>query len=89
MSSFEYTIRDENGLHARPAGLLVRQAQALSSEITIECRGKSASLKKLLAVMGLGVRCGDVVKVSAEGKNAEEDLLKIKEFLEENFLKKR
>ena len=85
MSSFEYTIRDENGLHARPAGLLVRQAQALSSEITIECRGKSASLKKLLAVMGLGVRCGDVVKVSAEGKSAEEDLLKIKEFLEENF----
>ena len=85
MSSFEYTIRDENGLHARPAGLLVRQAQALSSEITIECRGKSASLKKLLAVMGLGVRCGDVVKISAEGKNAEEDLALIKDFLEKNF----
>ncbi|MBQ2999241.1 MAG: HPr family phosphocarrier protein [Clostridia bacterium] len=85
MSSFEYTIRDENGLHARPAGLLVRQAQALSSEITIECRGKSASLKKLLAVMGLGVRCGDVVKISAEGKNAEEDLAIIKDFLQKNF----
>ena len=85
MISFEYTIRDENGLHARPAGLLVRQAQALSSEITIECRGKSASLKKLLAVMGLGVRCGDVVKISAEGKNAEEDLAIIKDFLQKNF----
>ena len=85
MNSFEYTIRDENGLHARPAGLLVRQAQALSSEITIECRGKSASLKKLLAVMGLGVRCGDVVKLSAEGKNDEEDLAIIKEFLKKNF----
>ena len=85
MSSFEYTIRDENGLHARPAGLLVRQAQSLSSEITIECRGKSASLKKLLAVMGLGVRCGDVVKVSAKGKSAEEDLAIIKDFLEKNF----
>ena len=85
MSSFEYTIRDENGLHARPAGLLVRQAQALSSEITIECRGKSASLKKLLAVMGLGVRCGDVVRISAEGKSAEEDLAIIKDFLQKNF----
>lgn len=85
MNSFEYTIRDENGLHARPAGLLVRQAQNLSSELTIECRAKSASLKKLLAVMGLGVRCGDTVKVSAEGKDAEADLLKIKAFLEENF----
>ena len=85
MNSFEYTVRDENGLHARPAGLLVKQAQTLSSEMTIECRGKRASLKKLLAVMGLGVKCGDVVKVSAEGTNAEVDLLKIKNFLEQNF----
>ena len=85
MNSFEYIIRDENGLHARPAGLLVKQAQSLSSEITIECHGKRASLKKILAVMGLGVRCGDTVKVSAEGKHAEADLQKIKAFLEENF----
>lgn len=85
MNSFEYTIRDENGLHARPAGLLVRRAQAMSSEITIECRGKSAGLKKLLAVMGLGVRCGDTVKISAEGQNAEKDLSELKKFLEENF----
>ncbi|MBO5938539.1 MAG: HPr family phosphocarrier protein [Clostridia bacterium] len=85
MSFFEYTIRDENGLHARPAGLLVKQAQNLSSDITIECRGKSASLKKILAVMGLGVKCGDTVKVFAEGKNAEIDIKVIKAFLEENF----
>ena len=85
MNSFEYTIRDENGLHARPAGLLVRRAQAMSSEITIECRGKSAGLKKLLAVMGLGVRCGDTVKISAEGQNAEKDLSELKKFFEENF----
>ena len=85
MNSFEYIIRDENGLHARPAGLLVKQAKSLSSKITLECRGKSASLKKILAVMGLGVKCGDTVKVSAEGKDAEADLQKIKAFLEENF----
>ena len=85
MKSFEYTVKDENGLHARPAGLLVRQAQELSSELTIECREKKASLKKLLAVMGLGVRCGDVVKISAAGENADEDLRKMKKFLEENF----
>ena len=85
MKSFEYTIKDENGLHARPAGLLVRRAQSLSSELMIECREKSANLKKLLAVMGLGVRCGDTVKISAEGQNAENDLSELKKFLEENF----
>ena len=85
MNSFEYTIRDENGLHARPAGLLVKQAQTLSSEMTIECRGKTANLKKLLAVMGLGVRCGDTVKVSAEGEHASDELNQIRDFLEKNF----
>ena len=85
MNSFEYTIRDENGLHARPAGLLVRKAQALSSELTIECRGKTANLKKLLAVMGLGVRCGDAVKITATGEHASDDLKQIQDFLEKNF----
>lgn len=85
MKSFEITIKDPNGLHARPAGLLVRRAQPLSSELTIECRQKSANLKKLLAVMGLGVRCGDTVKISAEGQNAENDLNELKKFFEENL----
>ena len=82
MTSFETTIRDENGLHARPAGLLVKEAQALSSEFTIECRGKSANLKKLLAVMGLGVKCGEI---TATGENASDDLNRLRKFLEKNF----
>ena len=82
---FEYTITDPNGLHARPAGLLVRKAQALSSELTIECKGKSASLKKLLAVMGLGVHCGDSVTVSAMGERAAEELAELRRFFEDNF----
>ena len=85
MKSFETTIRDENGLHARPAGLLVKEAQALSSDFTIECRGKSANLKKLLAVMGLGVKCGDLVKITATGENASDDLNRLRKFLEKNF----
>ena len=85
MKFFEYTIKDPNGLHARPAGLLVRKAQELSSELTIEHQEKSASLKKLLAVMGLGVRCGDTVRVSAEGETSASDLAEMKRFFEENF----
>ena len=85
MNFFEYTIKDPTGLHARPAGLLVRKAQELSSELTIEHQEKSASLKKLLAVMGLGVRCGDTVRIVAKGASADADLSEMKRFLEENF----
>ena len=85
MEKFNYTIKDPNGLHARPAGLLVRKAQELSDEITIECNGKSANLKKLLAVMGMGVRCGDTVTVTVEGDHAVADSAVLKKFFAENF----
>lgn len=83
MKRFEYTITDPNGLHARPAGLLVKKVQTLACEATIECRGKSASLKRLLAIMGLGIRCGDTVTVTVDGDASEVEVLK--SFFEENF----
>lgn len=85
MKEFQYTIKDKIGIHARPAGLLVREASALSSVITVECNGKQAEAKKLFAVMGLGVQCQDTVTVKVEGKNEEEDVKVMKEFFEKTF----
>ena len=80
MNEFIYTIKDENGIHARPAGLLAKKAQAFPFEIPVECNGRTASLKKLLALMGLGIKKGDTVKVFADKGN---DISKLKEFFEE------
>ena len=56
MKEFQYVITDPIGLHARPAGLLVKAAKPLDSTITIvKADGKSAAATKLMAVMGLGV----------------------------------
>ncbi len=85
MKEFQYTIKDEVGIHARPAGLLVREASALSSVITVECNGKQAEAKKLFAVMGLGVQCGETVTVKVEGKNEDTDFETIKNFFEKTF----
>ena len=85
MIQFEYAITDPNGLHARPAGLLVKRAQGYDREITLECNGKTASLKRLLAVMGMGIRCGDRVAVTVEGDGATEIAEDLKLFFEENF----
>ena len=82
---FEYTITDPSGLHARPTGLIVSRVQSFPCEVTITCNGKSASLKKLLAVMGLGIRCGDTVTVTLEGKEASERASELKNFFEKNF----
>ena len=82
MQNFEITVSDPVGIHARPAGLLVKEAQKLSSEITLVCRGKTADAKKLLAVMSLCAKCGDTLSVSVEGENEISDAEKIKNLME-------
>ncbi|MBQ9086386.1 MAG: HPr family phosphocarrier protein [Clostridia bacterium] len=84
MQQFEYTITDPNGLHARPAGLLVKKVQGMSGEFVMECRGKRADLKRLLAIMGMGIRCGDRVTVKSENAS-EGELHKLKNYFEENL----
>lgn len=82
METFHYTIQDPAGLHARPAGLLVRKAQESEHDIAISCHGKSADLKKLLAVMGLGIRQGDTVTVTVSGENAVQRAADLRLFFE-------
>ena len=56
MKEFKYTIKDELGIHARPAGLLVKEAAAFPCKVTIEKGGKEVDAKRILGVMGLGVK---------------------------------
>lgn len=67
MQSFQYTIQDPVGIHARPAGLLVKQAKNFASAITIEKSGQSVNALRLMALMGLCVKQGDTVTVTVEG----------------------
>ncbi len=67
MKEFQYTIKDEIGIHARPAGLIVKKAKEFSSKFTLTKDGKTAELTKLMALMSLGVKCGDTVTVAVEG----------------------
>lgn len=86
MKQFQYVITDPVGIHARPAGLLVKAAKALDSTVTIEkVGGKSASANKLMAVMGLGVKAGDTVNVTVEGGNEEANAAAMEQFFKENL----
>ena len=85
MQKFSYVIKDEVGIHARPAGLLVKEAKKYESKITISKDGKSAEATKLMAVMGLGVKCGQSVEVSVEGGDEDAAFEGIKAFFEANL----
>lgn len=85
MQKFEYVIQDAVGLHARPAGMLVKEAKKYQSRITIEKEGRTAEATRLMAVMGLGVKCGQTVHVEIDGADEETAAKALKTFFEENL----
>lgn len=85
MKKFNYVIQDEIGIHARPAGLLVKEAKNYESKIVINANGKSAEATKLMAVMGLGVQNGQTIEVVVEGADEDTAYEEMKAFFEQNL----
>ncbi len=85
MKEFSYTIKDELGIHARPAGLLVKEASKFASAVVIEKDDKKGDAKKIFSVMGLGVKSGDTVTVRIQGEDEETAKNTILRFLEKNL----
>lgn len=85
MQNFEFTVTDPNGIHARPAGLLVKEAQKLSSDVSVACHDKTADAKKLFSLMSLGAKCGDTLRVTVSGINEREDAAALYRFMRETF----
>lgn len=69
MIEFVYTIKDPVGIHARPAGLLSKEGRKYKSTITVEKNGTAVNVLKLMALMKLGVKCGETVTVRVEGED--------------------
>ena len=85
MKEFTYIITDPVGIHARPAGLLAKEASKYNSRITIEANGKIADATRLMSVMSLGVKSGTQVNIKSEGADEDEAIVAIKEFMESNL----
>lgn len=85
MKKFVYTITDSLGIHARPAGILVKTAGAYQAAVSIEKDGKSADAKRIFAVMGLGVKQGDEVTVTADGADETAAIEALETFFRKNL----
>ncbi|MBR5809064.1 MAG: HPr family phosphocarrier protein [Clostridia bacterium] len=85
MKEFTYKICDELGIHARPAGVLVKKAGEFSSEITMYNGEKSADMKRIFALMSLGVKQGDTVRVTVSGSDEDVACAEIESFLKNNL----
>ena len=77
MKEFKYVITDAEGIHARPATMLVKKAAGFKSDINIEAEGKKVNAKGVLGVMGLGAKKGAEITVTVDGEDEEKIIKRI------------
>lgn len=85
MKEFKYVITDEQGMHARPAGLFVKEAAACKCNVTISNGEKEVDAKRILGVMGLGIKKGQEIIVKTDGEDEAESSERLNAFLKENL----
>ncbi len=85
MKEFNYTIQDPLGIHARPAGELVKLVKSLASDVTVSNGAKSASASKIFGLMGLGIKQGDMITFKVEGADEEAAAAAVEKFMKENL----
>ena len=87
MYTLEHAVTDLMGLHARPAGILVKKAAAFKSSITVKNveTGKTADAKRIMGVMSLGVKHGNKIELIIEGEDQDTAKAELEVFLKENL----
>jgi len=85
MKEIKYVLKDPLGMHARPAGKMVRMAGTYKSEIQIGSPKKMVNAKRIIGVMALTLKQGEEVTLSFEGEDEQEAALTIGKYLEENL----
>ena len=85
MKEFTYVITDPEGIHARPAGELVKAAKAFACSIKLTKDGKTGDCKKIFGIMGLGVKKGNEVTLTFDGEDEDAAYDSVSKFMQENL----
>lgn len=74
-------VKNETGLHARPAAALVQFVKSMPAEVELVKEGKVANAKSIFSVMSLGISKGTEITVRVHGEDEEENLDKVVDFI--------
>ncbi|MDR0885508.1 MAG: HPr family phosphocarrier protein [Clostridiales Family XIII bacterium] len=85
MIEIKYTITDTDGMHARPAGQLVKEVGKFESSVTITKGEKTGDASRIFAIMSLGIKNGEEITLQVEGKDEVEAAAALEVFLAENL----
>ncbi len=82
MVSKKLTVKNESGLHARPAGILAQAAMKCNSDVWLLIGEKKVQVKSILNLMAAGIKCGTEIELQCEGESEEADLKTLAELIE-------
>ena len=85
MVQVSYKIKNEEGLHARPATFFIQRANEFKSSIWVEKDERRVNAKSLLGVLSLGIVKGTSISIIADGSDEEEAVKTLVELIESNF----
>ncbi len=85
MKEFQYIITDSEGIHARPAGELVKLAKTFACSIQLTKDGKTGDCKKILGIMALGIKKGHQVTLTFDGADEDAAYEAVSKFMQENL----
>jgi phosphocarrier protein len=85
MKEFKHVINDPMGMHARPAGMLVKAVAGYASKITVTAPTGTADAKRLMGLMRLAAKQGMELTISIEGPDEEKAATELQAFLAENL----
>ena len=85
MKQFTHVIKDEQGMHERPAGLLVKEAGKFASSVKIGANGKEVDAKRILGIMSLGIKKGQEVTMIIDGEDEDAAATALESFMQANI----
>ena len=85
MKEFKHVIQDPMGLHARPAGMLVKACAGDASKVTLTAPTGTADAKRLMGIMRLAAKQGMELTITVEGADEEKAAAELQEFLAANL----
>lgn len=85
MISKTLIIKNAQGLHMRPAGLLAAETAKFDSDVTLRFNGQNINAKSLMNIIAAGIKGGSTVELVCEGADEDEALQRAASLIESGF----
>jgi phosphocarrier protein len=79
------TLQNEEGLHARPAGIFVKKATEFKSAVSVKANGQAKNGKSMMSLMSLGIKAGQEFTIEAKGEDEELALKALVDLVHQKF----